>query len=228
MRKGVRSMDSSRLSWIKSTAKVLLKGSRRTFRGSADYWEKRYSSKGNSGSGSYGRLATFKAEFINHLVVSENIKSVIDFGCGDGNQLSLANYPNYVGFDVSKESVRTCRKKFAKDASKTFFHTSDFDKQRADLSLSLDVIYHLVEDRVYEQYMKDLFKSSNRFVVIYSSNHDEDSYVQGSHERHRNFTRWIEKNSQEFKIVRRTPNKYPYTSENPNETSLADFYVYEK
>jgi len=221
-------MDSPKLSWINSIARALLKGSRSSFQGSAEYWERRYSSRGNSGSGSYGRLATFKADFINQLVISENIDSVIDFGCGDGNQLSLANYPNYVGFDVSRQSLKTCGKKFAKDPSKTFLHSSEFDKQRADLSLSLDVIYHLVEDSVYEKYMTDLFKSSKRFVVIYSSNYNDDSYEEGSHERHRNFSRWIEQNVQEFKLVGRTPNKYPYSLENPNETSLADFYVYKK
>lgn len=44
----------------------------------------------------------------------------------------------------------------------------------ADLSLSLDVIYHLVEDEVFETYINTLFKSARRYVIIYSSNSDDN------------------------------------------------------
>ena len=47
---------------------------------SADYWEARYRDGGNSGAGSYGRLALFKARFLNDFVRSENVQSVIEFG----------------------------------------------------------------------------------------------------------------------------------------------------
>ena len=35
------------------------------FPGSEKYWEKRYIAGGNSGAGSYGKLAEFKAEVLN-------------------------------------------------------------------------------------------------------------------------------------------------------------------
>jgi hypothetical protein len=44
------------------------------------------------------------------------------------------------------------------------------DLGRFDLELSLDVIYHLVEDEVFDAYMRSLFAHAGRFVVIYSSN----------------------------------------------------------
>ena len=53
------------------------------------YWENRYKNNGNSGAGSYGRLAEFKADVINNFIAENKITSVIEFGCGDGNQLSL-------------------------------------------------------------------------------------------------------------------------------------------
>ncbi len=65
------------------------------FPGSDKYWEQRYAVGGNSGVGSYGKFANFKAEVINKFVREHKIKSVIEFGCGDGNQLKLANYPSY-------------------------------------------------------------------------------------------------------------------------------------
>ena len=53
------------------------------------YWNNRYKNKGNSGKGSYDELAYFKAETINTLLIENNINSVIEFGCGDGNNLKL-------------------------------------------------------------------------------------------------------------------------------------------
>lgn len=128
-------------------------GLRRLFRalkfpGSARYWETRYASGGTSGEGSYGELAAFKAEILNEFVAANNIASVIEFGCGDGNQLALARYPRYSGFDVSPQAVSLCRKRFAADPSKLFGLMDDYRGEKADLGLSLDVVYHLVEDAV--------------------------------------------------------------------------------
>ena len=78
------------------------------FPGSGTYWETRYSGGGNSGAGSYGQLAEFKAEVINDFVISKGISSIIEFGCGDGNQLLLARYPRYTGLDVSKVALARC------------------------------------------------------------------------------------------------------------------------
>ena len=59
------------------------------FSNSVEWWERRYSSGGTSGEGSYGRLAEFKAEIVNKFVKENGIDSVVEFGCGDGKQLSF-------------------------------------------------------------------------------------------------------------------------------------------
>ena len=66
------------------------------------YWESRYAQGGNSGAGSYGRLAEFKAEIINQVVLEHEIKTVVDWGVGDGNQLAMLNFSEYLGVDVSR------------------------------------------------------------------------------------------------------------------------------
>lgn len=200
-----------------------------TWTNSADYWEHRYSTGGNSGIGSYGRLAVFKADVLNQFVKENNVNSVIEWGCGDGHQLSLANYPNYIGFDVSQEAVNICNRKFAGDQHKQFVFCGDenfsFDKT-ADLSISLDVIYHLIEADVYENYMRRLFASSNKYVCIYSCN-DEDKPVSAIHVKHRRFTDWIENNvGDKWKMKSFVKNKFPYNSNEP-ESSWSDFYFYE-
>ena len=86
-------------------SKIRLQFGKRVFN-SKNYWEEHYQAGGNSGSGSYGRLASFKALIINEFVSENQISSVIEFGCGDGNQLALANYPEYVGLDVSPTTIK--------------------------------------------------------------------------------------------------------------------------
>src|ERR1700692_4583832 len=88
---------------------------------SARYWEGRYSQGGNSGEGSYGRLAEFKASVLNTFIREHKIQSVIEFGCGDGNQLTLASYPQYIGLDVSRTVIMKCITKFKSDNTKSFF-----------------------------------------------------------------------------------------------------------
>jgi hypothetical protein len=51
-------------------------------------WENRYKANGNSGAGSYGVLCEYKAKFINKFIIDNNCKNVIEFGSGDGNQMS--------------------------------------------------------------------------------------------------------------------------------------------
>ena len=74
---------------------------RRPFPGSAPYWEQSYRKGGNSGAGSYGRLARFKADYLNGFIAQRRFQSILEFGCSDGAQLQLSAYPSYVGVDVS-------------------------------------------------------------------------------------------------------------------------------
>jgi len=59
---------------------------------SKDYWETRYAMGGNSGAGSYNKIAAFKAEVVNAFVASNGIQHVFELGFGDGQQLSIAKF----------------------------------------------------------------------------------------------------------------------------------------
>jgi SAM-dependent methyltransferase len=194
------------------------------FHGSEDYWIARYREGGNSGAGSYNRLAEFKAEVLNEFVASHDIRDVIEFGCGDGNQLTLATYPSYLGLDVSPHAIDGCARRFAGDASKSFMLMRDYTGQTATLALSLDVIYHLTEDVVYETYMSVLFEAATDYVVIYSSDTED---AQTAHVRHRQFSQWVRLNAPGWRLLQHIPNRHPYTGDN-DTGSLADFYIYGK
>ncbi len=197
------------------------------FIGSKKYWENRYVQDGNSGSGSYGRLAHYKAQFLNQFVEKHKIETVIEFGSGDGHQLTLAHYPNYIGFDVSQKAIGICKTLFENDTSKTFLLVTEENLQGniAPLTMSLDVIYHLIEDDVYEIYMNRLFALSSKYVIIYASNYSERI---APHVLSRKFTIWIKSNKPGWELITHEKNPYPYDPNDPDNTSIADFYIFKK
>ena len=198
----------------------------RVFASSQAYWDARYQRGQNSGAGSYGRLAVFKADYLNQLVIDLGIKSIVELGCGDGAQLQLARYPRYVGLDVSNAAVELCRALFAADSSKIFLPTSDPSATTcyADCAISLDVIYHLVEDAVFDAYMRLLLSLAQRYIVIYSS--DFDGPGPAPHVRHRNYSAWLARSAADWQLIQTKDNIYPYDARRPEDTSWATFHVY--
>lgn len=197
---------------------------------SGDYWERRYARGGSSGAGSVGRLAEFKADVLNDFVARNRVTSVVEFGCGDGDQLALCSYPEYTGVDVSRVVLDACRLRFADDEKKQFFHLSETESFRGpyDLALSLDVLYHLIEDDIFEDYMQRLFGAASQHVIIYSSNSADAGGQTAPHVRHRNFTGWIEKNAGDWQLERKLDNPYPWDPADPEVTSTADFYFFSR
>ena len=207
--------------------RLLLLQQRLRWTGSANFWERRYAGGLTSGDGSYGVLGTAKAEFLNTFINDCRVQSVIEFGCGDGHQLSLANYPSYVGLDVSPTAIDMCKTRFADDTTKSFFL---YDGSRfidrhglftAEAALSLDVIYHLIEEPVYESYMRHLFDAGQRYVVVYSTNsarpEGDPDLRYAPHVRHRGFSSWVEANCPQWHLKQVTPGPL-----------LAAFHVYER
>lgn len=192
---------------------------------SARFWEENYAQGLTSGNGSYGALAEGKSRFLNELVGQRGIGSVIEFGCGDGNQLSLADYPSYIGLDVSRAAIGLCQRRFAGDATKSFFlydgacFTDRSGIFLADLALSMDVVYHLTEDAVFESHLRHLFCAGRRLVVVYSTNAEIGGTA--PHVRHRHFTPWVQRAFPQWRLAR--------VSRGPNtERAGADFFVYER
>jgi SAM-dependent methyltransferase len=190
--------------------------------GSAAYWEKRYVAGGDSGAGSSGLLAQYKAATVNQFVATHGITSVVEFGCGDGQQLQLAQYPAYLGLDIAPSSIHRCRELFALDPHKQFaLYTPEtfqpLEVQR-DMALSLEVIFHLTEDRLYQLYMAHLFASARKWVVVFSSNGDDDTGGRFPHVRIRRFLAdvppgWV--------LHTQLPNPH-------SDRSMSEFYFFQK
>lgn len=193
------------------------------------YWRSRYEAGGNSGAGSYGRLAEYKAGFINDLVAQCKPRDVIEFGSGDGNQCSLLTIEKYTGVDISPSVVAACRTRFARHKGWRFLTEAEYqaDPIQADLSMSLDVIYHLVEDEVFERYMATLFAASTEFVLIYSS--DTEMPSEATHVRHRRYSDWVAAHAPAFALVQVFEHPFPNSpGSDPRTTSFARFKLFSR
>ncbi|MFC7229664.1 class I SAM-dependent methyltransferase [Salinirubellus salinus] len=189
-----------------------------------DYWESRYAAGRPSGPGSVGAHARFKADVVNELVAENDVESVLEFGCGDGSQLELAEYPEYIGLEVSESAVQQCAERFADDPRKSFFlyrpssfvNRGPFD---SDVVVSLEVLFHVVDRETWEKTLSDMFNAARRYVVVFSSNRD-DPATDKMHIRHRRFTEHVEREFPEFELIE--------VVENPFEERHSDFYIYER
>lgn len=197
------------------------------------YWENRYHAGGNSGQGSYGELAQIKADTLNAFVKEHNIQSVIDFGCGDGNQLLLAEYPRYIGLDVSPTVIQTCKDLFVDDETKRFsiYNPEKFEIEKmgigkVDLTLSIDVIFHLVDDSLFEAHMRHLFEMADRYVIIYSSNVTHCAFFGPNvkpavHVKHRCFMDWINVHAPNWHLDKAMASQCP-------DKTFSSFFIYRK
>lgn len=190
--------------------------------GSRRYWERRYALGGDSGAGSAGVLALYKASVLNAWVEKHGVYSVAELGCGDGRQLVLAKYPVYTGLDIAPSAVARCRELFAGDAHKQFatydpehFEPADF---QADMAISLEVIFHLTEERLYRLYLQHLFALSRRWVVVFSSDEPDRTGGIFPHFRPRHFSADVPEG---WVLRERIGNPH-------RDRSVSDFFVFER
>ncbi len=198
-------------------------------RSDEDYWTTRYLDNGTSGAGSYGKLAEFKARTINEFIISRKVSGLIDFGCGDGNQAAKISVQRYTGLDIASSAIALCKHKFKEDSSKKFLLIDEFsiDQFQEDLTISLDVIFHITDDENFKRYMEMLFSSATKFCLIYSSN-CVDLDTKATHVKGRKFTDWIKTNKPNWSLTAIVKNEFPYsTIKNNRESSFSDFYIYE-
>ena len=127
----------------------------------------RYIENSNSWKWSYWENAIFKANFINNFIKENNIKTVTEFWCGDWNNLELYKIENYEGLDVSEKAINICKEKFKEDKTKQFSILTDWE-YKAELTLSLDVTYHIFPKIEWKKYINKVINSATKFAIFYN------------------------------------------------------------
>ncbi len=195
---------------------------------SKKYWKKRYLVGGNSGEGSYGKLADWKSHALNDYIATRGIREVLEFGCGDGNQLLALRVSSYTGTDPSPEAINVCISRFRGDPTKSFLciDPDAFQNNGAlasELVLSMEVILHLIEDERYEMYLHNLFSSAEKSVAIFNVATEENNSKMGPHNRFRDHRKFVRENYTDWTQVE--------VKSAPEELGFAEhsaFFFYER
>lgn len=181
----------------------------------AGYWEKRYRDGRSSGAGSEGKQAAAKAAHVNDVIARYGVRSVIDWGCGDGTVLSqITTDISYLGIDVSPTILAKVRKEHP---GRRFAHPEYAMGGGGTwhLALSMDVLFHLPDDGDYHAYLDQLFGSSGYYVLIYSTNYGPDQTAR--HVYRRRFTPDIAARYPDWDLI-----------EQPDQPHPAGFYLYQR
>lgn len=137
---------------------------------SIEIWKRR---PDNSGLGSRGQLAKFKADFVSKFVKDNNIQTMIDFGCGDLHNSSMIEVPSYLGVDIVEHKMPENPKADVFETTVSRFDEFECEEP-ADMVLCMDVLYHILENE--QDYLKaaleNMLKSTKKYLVIYA----QDSY----------------------------------------------------
>lgn len=195
---------------------------------SNEYWENRYKNNETSGDGSYGKLALFKSSIINNFIKDYNIKSILDLGCGDGNQLKYFNTTNinYIGVDPSITIINKLKEIYKNDKNKNFITLDEKINTKVELTLSCDILFHLINSNIWEKHIANLFNISTKYVIIYAYDFDEDW---NNHCKSRKFTDFIKKKYSNWQLIKVIKNKYPlFEGCDDQNASMSDFYFYKK
>ena len=133
------------------------------------YWEGHYRAGGDSGAGSYGDHAQYKADILNRLVRDRGIKTVLEFGCGDGNHLAYYEFGEYLGLDVAASAVSKCTQKYSDDATEAFRTIKPdegLDLGTFDLVISIEVLMHVIDEDAFLWTLDNIFSHASRYVAI--------------------------------------------------------------
>ena len=119
----------------------------------------------------------------------------------------MYNFKNYFGLDVSQTSIKLCKEQYAGDSSKSFmlydpaFFARVGNFVKSDVTLSSEVLFHLVEEDVFHKYLNDLFSMAKKAVIIISTDHSDNTNCP-RHIKHRVFSDYVSKTFTEWEKVK--------------------------
>lgn len=124
--------------------------------------------RGGSGPGSYPNATEEYRNVVIEVIKTHNIKTVLDYGCGDWQFSHLIPWntlvSTYTGVDVVPSLIDNHKQKFSTDIIKFDLITDDWEMPIVDLIICKDVLQHLPNSHVTE-ILKKIKKSCKFFLV---------------------------------------------------------------
>ncbi len=128
------------------------------------YWEHRYLSGGTSGLGSVGENKAWKWRLIDQLI--PQLDHVIDVGCGDLTFWEGRDCYDYVGIDISETIVKKNQLRRPKWKFICSNAGNRIDGLRKDVVFCLDVLFHIMNENMLLNILKNLCYYSKKYILI--------------------------------------------------------------
>jgi len=131
------------------------------------YQRRLWGSSSKSGSGSVVRDNQPVIDRINSLLRSDNLKSVIDVGCGDGQIGNKYECDSYIGYDCCRSILAECRLKFRGKRFVLIDIYTDYGMMEvADCLICKDVLHHH-SNRWITEFVQFLIESKRWKALIF-------------------------------------------------------------
>lgn len=115
-------------------------------------WGRNSEGKAHSGAGSTLQNTRLYRLFLEDFISSHNIKSIVDYGCGDWESTQLLNLHgiDYIGIDVVKSVINQNEAKFGSPFVKFIYgNGNEVNLPSADLLICKDVLQHLPNSAIH-------------------------------------------------------------------------------
>ena len=138
---------------------------------SFDYWKTRYKSGQDSGN-RLDKYVTYKSDYLNALIKDNDLKSVLDFGHGDGTVASRLEVDEYVGLDIAGAELQQRVSQLSWAAKSKQLITTRFDDYETDklfdVVICMDVLYHILkhEEAYLRATLAKIVQMSKQYIVI--------------------------------------------------------------
>lgn len=131
------------------------------------FWNLRYAQcpELGSGVGSRGDVLDYKKRLLKYLTYDFKEKNIIDVGCGDLELTKEFDFKNYLGLDISEESLKICKNKRPDWKFENLSITDDSVKE-ADLVMCFDVLIHQSSLSDFKEMISSIVSKSQSRVII--------------------------------------------------------------
>jgi len=141
-----------------------------------NYFDERFQETRSTGSWSGGHWGAMKREIIEKARKKVDFNSMLDIGCGDVQY--IAEYDlfaisefKYFGLDGAPYMIRMAKKKYSNqnrkfDCKKISELIQTDMNQKFDIIVCMDTLFHIVDDKLYVDFLNWLFNSSAKAIAI--------------------------------------------------------------
>ncbi|MHC4336947.1 MAG: class I SAM-dependent methyltransferase [Planctomycetota bacterium] len=147
------------------------------------FWNERYRTLPALGSGvaSRGWAAVVKQEILGQVILANNVRTIIDIGCGDMCWYAEGMLKDivYIGVDISDVIIRKNTQRFPDLTFLTQDISEDLPKDvEADLCICFDMLLHQCDERQFANALRNLLRLTSRHGLIsYPTINEDDETV---------------------------------------------------